>query len=78
MGNCWLGGSVLELNVIVQLFVKVLSRKELIVKTGTGPLVKVEKVIGENSVQSIIANDLSLAVKARKIVIYSWSPEIWR
>lgn len=61
-------GNVLELNVIVQLFVKVLSRKELIVKTGTGPLVKVEKLIGENSVQSIIANDLSLTVKARKIV----------
>lgn len=67
-GKLLAGGSVLELNVIVQLFVKVLSRKELIVKTGTGPLVKVEKVIGENSVQSIIANDLSLAVKARKIV----------
>ena len=46
-GKLLAGGSVLELNVIVQLFVKVLSRKELIVKTGTGPLVKVEKVIGE-------------------------------
>ena len=61
-------GNVLELNVIVQLFVKVLSRKELIVKLTLIPLVKVEKLIGENSVQSIIANDLSLAVKARKIV----------
>lgn len=67
-GKLLAGGNVVELSIIIQLFVKVLSRKELIVKTGTGPLVKVEKVIGENSVQSIIANDLSLAVKARKIV----------
>lgn len=61
-------GKLIELSIIIQLFVKVLSRKELIVKTGTGPLVKVEKLIGENSVQAIIANDLDLTIKARKIV----------
>lgn len=63
-----LDGNVLHQKVVLQFFVKVLSVQQLIVETGTGPLVKVERVIGENSVQTMINNEVTLAVPAVKIV----------
>lgn len=63
-----LDGNVLHQKVVVQFFVKVLSVQQLIVETGMGPLVRVEKVIGENAVQTMVINDVVLAVEAIKIV----------
>jgi len=61
-------GIVLHQKVILQFFVKVLSFQQLIIEIGSGPLVKVEKVIGENSVQTMLNNNVTLAVPAIKIV----------
>jgi len=61
-------GTILHQKVILQFFVKVLSVQQLIVETGSGPLVKANRVIGENSVQTMVINDVSLAVEAIKIV----------
>ena len=63
-----LDGSVLHQKVVVQFFVKVLSVQQLIVETGIGPLVKAQRVIGENTVQTMINNEVTLAVEAIKIV----------
>lgn len=61
-------GTILHQKVVLQFFVKVLSIQQLIVETGVGPLIKVERVIGENSVQTMVMNDVTLAVDAIKIV----------
>lgn len=61
-------GCILHQKVVLQFFVKVLSIQQLIVEIGSGPLVKTDRVIGENSVQSMVINDVNLAVEAIKIV----------
>lgn len=61
-------GTILHQKVVLQFFVKVLSIQQLIVETGVGPLIKVERVIGENSVQTMVMNEVTLAVDAIKIV----------
>lgn len=61
-------GSILHQKVVLQFFVKVLSVQQLIVETGSGPLVKANRVIGENSIQTMVMNDVTLAVEAIKIV----------
>lgn len=61
-------GTVLHQKVVLQFFVKVLSKQQLIVETGSGPLVKVERVIGENAIQTMVDNEVTLAVAAEKIV----------
>lgn len=61
-------GTVLHQKVVLQFFVKVLSIQQLIVETGSGPLVKAERVIGENAVQTMVMNEVCLAVDAIKVV----------
>jgi hypothetical protein len=63
-----LDGNVVHQKVVLQFFVKVLSMRQLIVETGEGPLVKIERVIGENSIQSMVMNEVNLALVATKIV----------
>lgn len=65
-----LDGRVLHQKVVVQFFVKVLTVQQLIVETGAAdrfPLFKVQRVIGENTVQTMVINDVALAVPATKI-----------
>ena len=61
-------GTILHQKVVLQFFVKVFSIQQLIVEIGSGPLVKTNRVIGENSVQTMVMNDVTLAVEAIKIV----------
>ncbi len=61
-------GAILHQKVVLQFFVKVLSVQQLIVEVGSGPLVKTDRVIGENAVQTMVINDVTLAVEAIKIV----------
>lgn len=60
-------GAILHQKVVLQFFVKVLSVQQLIVEVGSGPLVKTDRVIGENAVQTMVINDVTLAVEAIKI-----------
>lgn len=61
-------GNILHQKVVSQFFVKVLSLQQLIVETGSGPLVKTERVIGENSEQTMLMNEVALSTAANKIV----------
>lgn len=61
-------GCILHQKVVIEFFVKVTTTEQIFVEVGTGPLVKVERVIGENSVQTLVPSTLDLPVPAIKIV----------
>ena len=63
-----MGGCLLHQKVVVEFFVKVTNVEQIFVEVGEGPLVKLERVIGENSVQTLVPSDLELPVPAIKIV----------
>lgn len=61
-------GARLNHKIILQFFVKVLSQQQLIVETGKGPLVKAERVIGENTGQAMLMTEIFLATQALEII----------
>lgn len=63
-----MNNTVLHQKVVIEFFVKVTETQQIFVEIGDGPLTKLERVIGENSVQTLIANQLELPVKAIKVV----------
>ncbi|MFP4016657.1 MAG: DUF3794 domain-containing protein, partial [Halanaerobiales bacterium] len=71
IGKLTAEGNILQQKDVIQFFVKVLSLHQLIIEVGSGPLVKVNRVIGENTYQSIIMNSVALAVEANKIVDFT-------
>lgn len=61
-------GKVLHQKVVIEFFVKVTNTQQLFVEIGSGPLVKVERVVGENSVQTLVPSVVELPMTAIKIV----------
>lgn len=61
-------GSVLHQKVVIEFFVKVTDVRQIFVEVGDGPLFKLERVVGENSIQTLIPNSVELCVPAIKIV----------
>ncbi|MFP4660610.1 MAG: DUF3794 domain-containing protein [Halanaerobiales bacterium] len=68
IGKLSADGTMLHEKILIQFFVKVLSVQQLMIEVGSGPLVKVERVVGENTVEKMIRSNLTLAVEASKIV----------
>ncbi|AZR74519.1 hypothetical protein BBF96_14670 [Anoxybacter fermentans] len=62
------GGCVLHQKIVVEFFVIVTDMQQIFVEVGEGPLVKLEKVVGENSVQTLVPSELKLPVPATKII----------
>lgn len=61
-------GCILHQKVVIEFFVKVTNTQQIFVEVGTGPLVKVERVVGENSVQTLVPSTVELPMTAIKIV----------
>ncbi|MCK4257332.1 MAG: DUF3794 domain-containing protein [Halanaerobiales bacterium] len=61
-------GCVLHQKVVIEFFVKVTDTQQIFVEVGEGPLVKLERVVGENSVQTLVPNSLELPIPAIKVV----------
>lgn len=60
-------GITVDQKVVIQLFVKVTETVQVNAVTGTGPLVLVEEVIGENTTQILTENTVLLTVPAVKV-----------
>src|SRR5690554_4846678 len=61
-------GKTLQQKVILQFFLKVLSFQQVMVKTGNGPLVLVDRVIGENMEHWLLTEELSLPERVLEVV----------
>ena len=61
-------GKTLQQKVVLQFFIKVLSLQQIMVKTGDGPLVLVDRVIGENMEHQLLKKELSLSEKVLEVV----------
>ncbi|ACL70888.1 hypothetical protein Hore_21430 [Halothermothrix orenii H 168] len=59
---------VIEQKLVVQFFIKVLKREEFYLKTGQGPLVRTERIVGETQHQLDLKNKSKLAVKLNKLL----------
>ena len=59
--------TVLHQKVVLELFVKVTETRQINVVTGSGPLVRLDQVIGENTRQELIENQITLNVPAIKV-----------
>ncbi|MEJ6950636.1 DUF3794 domain-containing protein [Natronospora cellulosivora (SeqCode)] len=59
--------SSLEQKVFLQFFIKVLSLEKLMIETGKGPLVEAKHIVSEHFFNSLILNDVNLAVKAVEV-----------
>ncbi|MGE5550841.1 MAG: DUF3794 domain-containing protein [Bacteroidota bacterium] len=59
--------TLLHQKVVLELFVKVTETRQINVLTGSGPLVRLDQVIGENTRQELIENQITLAVAAIKV-----------
>ena len=59
--------TLLHQKVVLELFVKVTETRQINVVTGSGPLVRLDQVIGENTRQELIENQITLAVAAIKV-----------
>ncbi|MFW5981639.1 MAG: DUF3794 domain-containing protein [Halanaerobiaceae bacterium] len=57
----------IESKIFIQLFVKVTTDEKIRVITGEGPLVKARYIVGEYSFDSLIENDVTLAVNGVEI-----------
>lgn len=62
------GGCVLHQKVVIEFFVKVTNTEQIFVEVGTGPLVKLDRVVGENSTQTLVESVLELPLPAIKVV----------
>lgn len=60
-------GTLLRQEVVFEIFVKVHRTVQINIAIGTGPLIKIPFVIGENTKQDLIVNDILLDVPAIKI-----------
>ncbi|MGE5529351.1 MAG: DUF3794 domain-containing protein [Patescibacteria group bacterium] len=59
--------TLLHQKVVLEFFVKVTETRQLNVATGTGPLVRLDQVIGENTRQELLENEVTLTVPAIKV-----------
>ncbi|HEX3044548.1 MAG TPA: DUF3794 domain-containing protein [Bacillota bacterium] len=59
--------TVVHQKVVVEFFVKVTETRQLNVVIGTGPLVRVDQVVGENTKQELFENFVTLITPAIKI-----------
>jgi hypothetical protein len=57
----------IQQEVVIDFFVKVTETQELNVALGDGPLMKLDRVIGENTIQTMKTSDLTLDRQAIKI-----------
>jgi hypothetical protein len=62
-----LSAQLLHQKVVVQFFVKVTETRQLNVVIGSGPLVRVDQVVGEGTKQELFENLVTLATAALKI-----------
>ncbi|HOJ78814.1 MAG TPA: DUF3794 domain-containing protein [Bacillota bacterium] len=62
-----LSPTVVHQKVVIEFFVKVTESRQLNILTGTGPLVRVDQVVGENTKQELFENFVELANPAIKI-----------
>jgi hypothetical protein len=60
------GLSVIK-KIIIEIFVKVTETIQVGLQPGTGPLILLQQVVGEGTAQTLVENDLTLAVPALKI-----------
>jgi hypothetical protein len=62
-----LDGITIDQKVVIQLFVKVTETVQVNAVTGTGPLVLIEEVVGENTTQTLTESTVLLTVPAVKV-----------
>lgn len=62
-----ISATVLHQKVVIEFFVKVTESRQLNVLSGTGPLVRVDQVVGENTKQELFENFVTLENPALKI-----------
>lgn len=62
-----LSATILHQKVVIEFFVKVTETRQLNVLTGSGPLVRVDQVVGENTKQELYENFVTLENPAIKI-----------
>ncbi|NLG83997.1 MAG: DUF3794 domain-containing protein [Firmicutes bacterium] len=67
IGFTLLNPTTLHQKVVLELFVKVTETQQLNVLAGTGPLVRLDQVIGENTRQELIEQEVTLGTPAVKI-----------
>ena len=60
-------GITIDQKVVIQLFVKVTETVQVNAVTGTGPLVLIEEVVGENTTQTLTESTVLLTVPAVKV-----------
>jgi len=60
-------GITIDQKVVIQLFVKVTETVQLNAVTGTGPLVLIEEVVGENTTQTLTESTVLLTVPSVKV-----------
>ena len=59
--------TTLQQKVVLELFVKVTETRQLNVLAGTGPLVRLDQVIGENTRQELVESQFTLGMAAVKV-----------
>lgn len=59
--------TLLHQKVVIEFFVKVTETRQLNIQEGTGPLVRVDRVVGDSTKQELIENTVTLANPALKI-----------
>lgn len=67
IGFVLLNPTTLHQKVVLELFVKVTETRQLNVLAGTGPLVRLDQVIGENTRQELIESQVTLGTPAVKV-----------
>ena len=67
IGFLLLNPTLLHQKVVLEIFVKVTETRQINILTGTGPLVRLDQVIGENTRQELLENEVVLAVPAIKV-----------
>lgn len=60
-------GTLLRQEVVFEIFVKVHRTIQVNIAIGSGPLIKIPFVVGENTKQDLIVNDIALDVPAIKV-----------
>jgi ribosome biogenesis SPOUT family RNA methylase Rps3 len=59
--------TLLHQKVVLEFFVKVTETRQINVQAGTGPLVRLDQIIGENTRQELLENQITLTVPAIKV-----------
>jgi len=67
IGFILLNPTLLHQKVVLELFVKVTETRQVNVLAGIGPLVRLDQVVGENTRQELIENQITLTVPAIKV-----------